>query len=134
MSGLLAYLRQQAALPEHLRDPLPPDETPKDAAARHEDMERRIDADIAEAESKPRPTPGLTQHVLEIPQAMLDAAGLEVNVGSGIAGSASSDICGGNPMAIIHLTHRDTPYTSERISESFPNPSYTLDAPGEPSV
>lgn len=49
-SGFLRYLRKQAALPPEQRDPLPPDEMDEDQAARAADLERRIDADIADTE------------------------------------------------------------------------------------
>ncbi len=45
--SFLTYLRQQADLPPHLRDPLPPEETLHERMRRQEDLERRIDADIA---------------------------------------------------------------------------------------
>lgn len=44
--------------------PDPPEPTAEELAAKRADLERRIDADIAE--SRPRPVPGLTHGVIEV--------------------------------------------------------------------
>ena len=51
MSRLMEYLRQQMALPEHLRD-VPREETPEEKAAYRADLERRIQEDIDATEAR----------------------------------------------------------------------------------
>lgn len=70
---LRAYIRDPF-LRRLLDAPDPVPETPEEAAARHADLERRIDADIAETAARPMRAPECG--VIHFPQAMLDAFGL----------------------------------------------------------
>lgn len=75
--SFMNYLRQQASLPEAERDPLPPEPTDAEIAAKATDLSRRIQADI-DATNAREPAVA-TDGVIHFPAAMLRAAGLVAN-------------------------------------------------------